>query len=66
MGPVITALTNSSRKSFRFVNVQKIFRKIIFKFLTAINFNSFQRKSISTLKDAPMGVHSCWSCIGNQ
>ena len=32
---------------------KKIFRKTIFKFLTAINFNSFQRKWINTLKDAP-------------
>ena len=32
--------------------------------LTDIKFNSFQRKSIKTLKDAPVAVHLCLSCIG--
>ena len=45
---------------------KKSFRKIIFKFLTAIEFNSFHRKSINTIKDALMGVKLCLSCIGNQ
>ena len=34
-------------------NVQKKFRKIIFNFLTAIKFNSFQLKSKNTLKCVP-------------
>ena len=32
--------------------------------LTDIKFNSFQRKSIKTLKDAPVAVNLCLSCIG--
>ena len=32
--------------------------------LTDNKFNSFQRKSIKTLKDAPVAVHLCFSCIG--
>ena len=32
--------------------------------LTDIKFNSFRRKSIKTLKDAPVAVHLCLSCIG--
>ena len=32
--------------------------------LTDIKFNSFQRKSTKTLKDAPVAVHLCLSCIG--
>ena len=32
--------------------------------LTDIKFNSFQQKSIKLLKDAPVGVHLCLSCIG--
>ena len=30
-------------------NVQKIFRQIIFQFLTAIKFNSFQQSSLKSL-----------------
>ena len=62
----ISTLTNSSRKNLRFVSIQKNFRKLIFKFLTAIKINSFQLKSINTLKDAPMRVHLSWSSVGNQ
>ena len=32
--------------------------------LTDIKFNSFQRKAIKLLEDAPVGVHLCLSCIG--
>ena len=32
--------------------------------LTDIKLNSFQRKTIKMLKDAPLGLHLCLSCIG--
>ena len=60
----LLTLTNCSRKSSKLLAFKKNFRKIIFN-LTAIKFNSFQRKSINTLKDAPMGLYLCLSCIGN-
>ena len=59
-------MTKSSQKSLTFVCTQKIFQKIIFKFLTAIKFIGIQWKSINTIKDALMGVNIYLPYIGNQ
>ena len=54
--PLVLTLTNSSqKKSLGLVNVQKRFRKIIFKLLTAIKIKIFQQSSITTLRYNPIG-----------
>ena len=61
MGPFITETDLQFMKiSLRLVNNKKNFRKIIFKVLTDITFNSFQRMSISTLSYASMGEQGCF------
>ena len=44
----------------------KKFSKIFLKDLTAIKLNSFQRKSINTLRYAPMGGKRYFVCIVNE
>ena len=55
-----------TKTSLRLINVQKKIQKIIFRVSTAVNFNSFQQKSINTLNYASMWVQECLSCIGIQ
>ena len=46
--------------------LKKSSRNIFFKALTAIEFNSFERKSINTLSCALFGIQGYLSCIINQ
>ena len=45
---------------------KKLFRKIIFKFLTAIKLNKFQQKLLNTIEYASVRVWGCLLCIGDQ
>ena len=56
MGSLKSETDKQFTMTLRLVNAQEKFRKIIFKNITAIKFNRFQRKSIITLKYAPMRV----------
>ena len=63
---VNTETDKQFKKILRLFNVQKNFRKIIFKYLTAVKFIKFQRKSIITLTYGSIGVWGCFSFIGDQ
>ena len=56
MGSLKSETDKQFTKTLRLVNAQEKFRKIIFKNITDIKFNRFRRKSIITLKYAPMRV----------
>ena len=61
----VVRLTNSSRKKLK-IGLFKIFEKLFLRTLTAIKFNSFQQKSINTLRYDPKGGKGYLTCIVNQ